>query len=246
MAANAHWWDKAAPALKPEFHPVALDFSGHGESPWKPDGLYDAELFAADIERARAALGWERFVLAGHSLGGRVALDYARRSPERLIAVAAVDFLCEFYQSKARRFERTRTRSQPVYPDEASMVSRFRLQPPGTLLSSEELRALARHGVKPGEGGWTWKFDWHAFRFDYRAVWPVLPGIKVPALIVRGEHSTVLSREEFARVVRELPGATGVDIPGAHHHVPLDAPQALAAALKKLVGPDPAHSDQVG
>ena len=96
MAANGHWWDTTVPALKPEFHPVAMDFSGHGDSPWTDDGHYDAALFTNDIEQARRSLGWERFVLAGHSLGGRIALDYAHRFPERLIAVAAVDFLCEF------------------------------------------------------------------------------------------------------------------------------------------------------
>lgn len=73
MAAHTHWWDTTAPLLSDSFKTVALDFRGMGDSDWRADGDYTTENWVADIEEARHALGWERMVLCGHSLGGRIS-----------------------------------------------------------------------------------------------------------------------------------------------------------------------------
>lgn len=231
MAAHTHWWDPVVPHWKGAVHAAALDFRGHGDSGWLEDEPYRSERWVEDIDAARKALGWDRFVLVGHSMGARIALDYAAVHGPSLRGVCAIDFLPEFYESRSRRHEKTRSRAQPVYADEETMLAKFRLQPPGTLLDEAGLRELGRHGVRKGPEGWTWKFDWRSFSFPYGPVWPRLAEISVPSLIVRGEHSTVMPREAYARVLAELKGARGVDIAGAHHHVPLDAPRELADAV---------------
>ena len=156
MAAHTHWWDSVVPRWKGVFHAAALDFRGHGDSDWLEEP-YTSARWVEDIETARKALGWARFILVGHSMGARIALDYAERHGDRLRGVAAVDFLPEFYASRERSYERTRARPQPVYPDEETMLSKFRLQPPGTLLDAAGLRELGRHGVRHGAAGWSWK-----------------------------------------------------------------------------------------
>ncbi|MBI5631507.1 MAG: alpha/beta hydrolase [Elusimicrobia bacterium] len=234
MAGNAHWWDPVAPFLAEGLKPVALDFHGHGDSQWHPEGRYDTELFVENIEEARHALGWTRMILAGHSLGARVALEYARRRPERLLGLIAVDFLPELHPAGARRFERARSRPQPLYSDAEAMLDNFRLQPRGTLLGKEGLRRLAAHSLRKTNEGFTWKFDWKAFLYRYEPIWPALPQIRVPSLVVRGENSAVLSREEFARVARDMPRARAAEIPRAHHHVTLDAPEGLAREMLRF------------
>ncbi|MEQ1918049.1 MAG: alpha/beta hydrolase, partial [Elusimicrobiota bacterium] len=193
-----------------------------------------------DIETARKALGWYRFILVGHSMGARIALDYAQNHGDRLRGVSAIDFLPEFYESRSRRHEKTRSRAQPVYDNEEMMLSKFRLQPPGTLLDESGLRELGRHGVRKNPAGWTWKFDWRSFSFPYGPVWDQLPKISVPAHIMRGEHSTVMPREVMDKVVAALPRGRGVEIAGAHHHVPLDKPAELAAAVSAWAAELPA------
>lgn len=231
MAAHTHWWDSVVPRWRGVFHAAALDFRGHGDSDWLEDTPYVSARWVEDIETARQALGWERFILVGHSMGARIALDYVESRGNRLRGVSAIDFLPDFYASRERRCEKARSRPQPVYENEEVMLSKFRLQPPGTLLNEQGLRELGRHGVRQTPTGWSWKFDWRSFSFPSGPVWPQLPKIAVDTLIVRGEHSPVMPREAMNKVVAGLPSGRGVEIAGAHHHVPLDKPAELAAAV---------------
>ena len=231
MAAHTHWWDSVVPRWKGIFHAAAIDFRGHGDSDWLENEAYTSATWVDDIENARKALGWDRFILVGHSMGARIALDYAERHGGHLRGVCAIDFLPEFYASRERTHARTRARAQPLYDNEEIMLDKFRLQPPGTLLDAPALRELGRHGVRRTPAGWSWKFDWRSFAFPYGPVWPQLERIQVPALIVRGEHSTVMPREALDRVVATMPKARGVEIAGAHHHIPLDKPAETAAAV---------------
>ena len=236
MAGNTHWWDTTIPHLQPASRAAAMDFSGHGESSWSLDRRYDLDLFLSDIEEARKALGFERFILGAHSMGARIALEYAASRPENLLALIAIDFLPEFPEGTTNRFETKKVRRQPSYSSLERPVKNFRLQPAGTLLSTEELHALAHRCLRPdGDGRFTWKFDWGCFTYPYTPIWPTIPRVKVPTLIVRGEHSTVLLRRDFERVTRELAGTQAVEIPRSHHHVPLDTPKELANAMTGFI-----------
>jgi pimeloyl-ACP methyl ester carboxylesterase len=227
MGANTHWWTAVAPALKGA-RAAALDLSGHGDSAWTD--AYTTESWIADIDRAAERLGWERFTLCGHSLGARLALEYAKARRERLDKVIAVDFL-----PAPRRAPAAKGVRQPYYTNEDDAVGRFRLQPPGTLISDEQLRALGRRCVRKTDQGWTWKFDWRSFQFAYKPVWDMLGHVRMPALVVRGENSTIMSPQELERVANELPQGQAVQIPEAWHHVPLDTPVPLAQVISNFL-----------
>ena len=87
-------------------------------------------------------------------------------------------------------------------------------------------------------GGWHWRFDWRTLVLDYTPIWPVLPKVRCPSLVVRGENSIVMPQADYERAVRELPGSKGVVLAGAHHHVPLDTPKELADVLRTFVEED--------
>jgi pimeloyl-ACP methyl ester carboxylesterase len=142
-----------------------------------------------------------------------------------------VDFLTELRHGDGR-FGRPMRPRQPTYGKLDDILDKFRLEPPGTLLSPGEVRELARHCVQQRpDGRWTWRFDWKAFTLRYPPVWPQLAGIRCPTLVVRGQESRVMSRADFERVAAAIPGARAVELPGAHHHVPLDAPDELAREM---------------
>jgi pimeloyl-ACP methyl ester carboxylesterase len=79
LASNARFWELVAPSLvEAGYEAWAPDLRGHGQSD-KPDIGYDFATITSDVQSLIAALGLERPVLAGHSWGGMVGLEYAGR-----------------------------------------------------------------------------------------------------------------------------------------------------------------------
>jgi pyruvate dehydrogenase E2 component (dihydrolipoyllysine-residue acetyltransferase) len=114
FGADLNTWMFNQPALAETRRAVALDLPGHGGSAKTLDKAVDAANFAADIDRACAALGIERMHLVGHSMGGAIALAFASRQPDRvasltLIASAGLgpeinaDFITGFVRATRRR-----------------------------------------------------------------------------------------------------------------------------------------------
>lgn len=233
LAGNAHWWDGVGPDLARDFHTVALDFRGHGDSGWPLDPEFEISDYAADIGRALDGLGWERAHLACHSMGARAAIKFAGLEPARVERLALIDFLPAMRGKAALKFRRERKNiRQPHYNTESSILFRFRLEPDRTKLSPEKVREMGRHAIRRLEDGkWTWKFDWRAFLLSYAAVWDDLAAVRAPALVVRGEHSLVLPQDEYERVLEGLSGARGEVVRDAFHHVMLDQPQRTTELL---------------
>ena len=91
LASNCRTWEAVAGRLATAGHPVAaVDQRGHGQSQAPADG-YDFATLCGDLERVLDALGWDRAVVVGQSTGGNIAIELARRSPDRLAGVAGVD-----------------------------------------------------------------------------------------------------------------------------------------------------------
>lgn len=229
MGAHCGWWDPVVPLLPAGRRVVALDLRGHGDSAWVEPPAYLLDDYAADVEAVRAALGWETFDLAAHSLGARVALRYAGGHGGRLRSLALLDFFAADWHGRE---------SAPVgrppasYGDREAILDRFRLQPAGTLLDAAALRKVGMNSVRQGpDGRWQWKFDWRALypRQPWDPAEPSKAGM--PTLLVRGEASLTMPRSSFQSVLNALPDARGVVIPRAHHHVTLDCPAETAGAL---------------
>lgn len=86
---NGRVWGRHMAAMAEAHTPVAIDLPGHGESGGRGfRGVADYAHAAAELARA---LGWERYVMAGHSMGGAVAITVALYHAERLAGLALVD-----------------------------------------------------------------------------------------------------------------------------------------------------------
>ena len=95
-------WRKLAPRLAAEFTVVAPDLRGYGDSskpPAGPDSMnYSKRALAQDQVETMAALGFERFMVAGHDRGARVAHRLARDHPERVERLALLDIVPTLYR----------------------------------------------------------------------------------------------------------------------------------------------------
>ncbi|HEX2500311.1 MAG TPA: alpha/beta hydrolase [Methylomirabilota bacterium] len=237
-AAHAHWWDPVAPYLRRRLRVLALDSRGHGRSAWPRPPAYRSEDFAAEILGVIEALGLEDVVVAGHSMGGHNALAFAAWHPERLARLVVVDARPHINVERLRALQRREPRPPTELPSLAQALARFRLRPPETLAPPALLRAIARHGVvRLPSGRWRYRFDPACERTRVPVdCWALLPRITAPTLVVRGEHSTILDRDVARRMVKTLPTAALEEIQGAHHHVTLDSPRALADCLLAWLG----------
>lgn len=92
LASSSHMFDLVAPLLTTHYHVIAYDQRGHGQSD-KPDGGYDFESIAADLDGLANALGFanQSLTIAGHSWGASTALYYAATRPNRVRNAILID-----------------------------------------------------------------------------------------------------------------------------------------------------------
>jgi pyruvate dehydrogenase E2 component (dihydrolipoamide acetyltransferase) len=94
FGADLNTWMFTQPALAENHRTIAFDLPGHGGSTKALHGPVGGAGFAADIERAIAALGIDRVHLVGHSMGGGIALHFASRQPKRVASLTLIASAC--------------------------------------------------------------------------------------------------------------------------------------------------------
>lgn len=243
--AHAGWWDFIAPYFAEEFHVVAPDFSGMGDSDWRETysfRTYSAEQLAVS-EAAGLFAGPEKPLIVAHSFGGFVSLGTAIRHGKHFAGTVVVDSQIR-PPSKDGPRPPERTRPNRVYPDVETALARYRLAPPQPCDNHYAVDYIARHSLREtvdetGRPGVVWKFDPFIFR-SLIAEWDGLDLTRLetagPLAFMRGEHSSLVTPETSA-YMQELrdPAIPMITIPGAHHHVMLDQPLAFVSAVRGLL-----------
>lgn len=246
---HARSWDPVARALRDDWHVIAPDLRGHGDSAWALGGMYAVADFVLDLANLVDALGPGPITLVGHSLGGAVALMYTGIHPARVRRLVAIEGLgpppALLEKLRARPpwermrewIEQTRglaARQPRRYPSLAAAAARMREENP--FLSDAQAQHLTVHGVARNEDGtFSWKFDNYVrsfapYRFDVddmRALWA---RIECPTLLVRGENSWASDPVKDGRIL-PFHSARLVNIPGAGHWVHHDQLEAFLDAL---------------
>src|SRR5438105_3082661 len=90
-ALTAHTWDLCCLALRDEYHCIALDQRGHGDSDWAEDADYSIGAQLHDTKGFVDKIGLDKFILVGMSLGAINSLAFAIAHPERLSALVIID-----------------------------------------------------------------------------------------------------------------------------------------------------------
>ena len=232
-SAHAHWWDPVAPHLAPRYRVLALDWRGHGRSAWPRPPAYRTEDFTADLLAVIEALRLDRPIVAGHSMGGQVAMAFAAWHPERLAGLVLLDARPAASMRRLRALRLLADRPRVEFASRAAAIMRFRLVPPETTAPAALVRQIGARGIQRlGPGRWVYRFDPACYRTRAPVdAWPLLSAVTAPTLVMRGEGSTVLPRDVAERMVTLIPSARLDEVPGAHHHVTLDAPEAVANRL---------------
>lgn len=235
-AAHARWWSHIAPMFSTQYHVIAIDLSGHGDSARREH--YSHHMWSKEIVAACDAAGFAQPpVIAGHSLGGLVAIQTAATYGELLAGAVIVDSPVRRPDPETEEGARGRAfRAPGTYPDLETALTHFHLIPPQPDPDPWVLDHVARHSLHETEAGWTWKFDANLFRHTMVAMNDQLASVKCRVAVLRGEHSVVVP-PDTAEYMYELMGRLSpvVTIPEAHHHLLLDQPLSLVTALRTLL-----------
>ncbi len=248
---SAHSWDFTALAFHDEFHVIALDERGHGDSDWAPDGDYTAATQFPDIEGFVDALKLDAITLIGHSMGGRNSMVYASRHPERLRALVIVDmapqtggpdgpdFLSAQQAPQRPNFRGARRRP----PQEADSFEEYvqtshALNPRRTL---EQLRGSLAHQVRQfPDGKWRLKWDPVLRSADSNGLgaeklWGCFSLIRCPTMLIRGGESRMVSDATVQRMKEYIPTMKSAVVAGAGHGVPGDRPAQFQQEVRQFL-----------
>lgn len=222
--AHAHWFAPIVPALVPGWRVVALDLRGHGESGWPEHPDYGMPQFAADLAFVVDALAPGAFALVGHSMGGRIALWYTDRHPERVRTLGILDSrLDPVVPAEAAIFrgKGDAPRAGRGHPTYDAARAAFRFVPDEAGVPPDVVAMLASHAiVERGPGDWTYRFDRAVLRFSDRGsgdMTPLLASVGCPTLVANGRASWVLDERARERAVARLQKGEGLEFPGGHH-----------------------------
>jgi pimeloyl-ACP methyl ester carboxylesterase len=232
-AAHARWWDHIGPLLSHDRQVVALDLSGHGDSGRRE--RYSLDGWAHEVMAVAAAAGIsDPPIIAGHSMGGFIALRAAGLFGAALEGIAVIDSPVRDItpEQQAAREERAFGPLR-VYPTREAAIARFHPMPDQPALPYV-LDHVASTSIRAVEGGWSWKFDPAVFARSQGAL-TLLRQLDCRVALFFAEHGIVPPDTTELMYDKLGQRAPVIEIPAAGHHVMLDQPIALVTGIRTLL-----------
>ena len=225
---SSRTWNRVAERLSDQYRVVATDHRGWGDSDAPADGYRIADL-ADDAEGVIAALGLERYVLVGHSMGGKVAQLIASRRPSGLEGLVLV---APSPPSPMLLSEEQRAILSGAYQSRESVE--FVID---NVLTAKPLDAACREQVIQDslKGAPQAKTAWPeiAMREDMTAA---VGAIDVPTIVISGELDQVDRISTLqAELLPRVPHAAMHILPGVGHLSPLEAPSEVAQIMANFL-----------
>jgi len=234
--AHAHWFDFVARDLAADYHVLALDLPGHGDSPWADAPAYTHEQYARTLADAVEHLGLRDFILVGHSMGGMISLLFAATGPSRLGKLVVIDSTLRVTEEAASQSRDIASRGRS-YATKEEFMGRFRLRPEESAASPEVLRHIASHSARQQpDGTWIAKFDRRVYS-SRKAIDGValFAGVTVPTLLVKGALSKRITPQLVTEVESRCPQVQVAEVSTSYHHVTLDNPLGCVSELRKFL-----------
>jgi pimeloyl-ACP methyl ester carboxylesterase len=236
-------WRRVIPAFQDEYQVLAYDQRGHGWS-FKPTSGYSPEDYSLDLKLILDELGWDKITLVGHSMGGRNALHFAQKYPQRLEALVIEDI---GPQGNMEAMQKTIDMVEMVPAPFSSKIAAkeyFETEFVRRLGGGPGARVLGQYfytNIENREDGTAdWRFSKNAILSSllaghFQPRWEAVRDLRVPTLFVRGENSKDFPRSEFDQVLVTNPSIQGVEVAGAGHWVHFDKPQEFIGVIKDFL-----------
>ena len=246
-------WDWVAAALRHDYHIIAPDLRGHGDSAWSASGQYIMANYIYDLAQLIHQQKLAPVSIIAHSLGGNIVLRYSGIYPENVHRLVAIEGLGPGPRSHAEAdklpiAERMRTWIDEQRAWSGRQPHRYasveqalaRMQEANPHLSEEQARHLTQHGVNQNEDGtYSWKFDqyvrgWPPYDMTRTAIAELWSRITCPTLLVYGHESWATNPAEDGRL-DHFQNARVLGVPDAGHWVQHDQLDLFIDAVRRFL-----------
>lgn len=238
-------WVSVAGKLSDTFTVILPDLRNHGQSPHSQTHNY--EEMANDVAELINDCGYDRIFLAGHSMGGKVAIKFASVWPEKLNGLIILD-ISPFG---------TGNTDNPFYKEHRTILEAISGVKPGDFtkreeidlylsgsISSEKTRSFIMKNIKrDADGKLGWKLNIPTLLANLGEITGGViergnPGIRItgfPVIFVKGEQSGYLTETDRPGIEYHFPAAEFITIPGAGHWIHSDNPALTESAIRSIL-----------
>jgi pimeloyl-ACP methyl ester carboxylesterase len=221
-------WATLARAWSNQFRVIIIDQRNHGQS--LHDAAFSYELMADDLTETLDALNIESVQLIGHSMGGKTAMFFAQKYPQRLTKLIVADIAPRAYA-----------------PHHSEIIAALKALPLNELsdrnsADNELAKGIPDFGTRQfllknlyrnDAGTFSWRFNLDAISAQISEVGKALPDeqVHLPALFIRGSKSNYITDEDQSAIAHQFSNATFATIPNAGHWLHAEQPEAFGKVV---------------
>lgn len=222
--------------------PSESDANNNNGEAIDPSVLPSASVLTSSSSSASSP--WSKIILVGHSMGGRNALMFASKFPERLEKLIIVDIGPDSRPEAPNYYKGLLEMAPTPFVSKQSAKQFFYNEFPKLAKSFKQPQTLGAYLYsnidENPDGSADWRFSKEAMiqsvvQGRAQDHWRELRALSMPTLVVRGSESEDLTKDEFQRMCLANPRIHGVEIPQAGHWVHFDRPQEFLQALLDFV-----------
>lgn len=238
-------WISIAKSISSNFKVFLPDLRNHGQSPHST--VHDYNSMRDDLFILADDLKLDKFFLAGHSMGGKVALNFAFTWPEKLngLLIADISPISEKEGRTNEYNQHLKILNTILSLDISGKISRTEIETQlAQKIKSQKVKSLILKNLKrESDSTFSWKLNASGILKNLdRIMESVVPGESqsdpitgFPVLFLRADYSEYLPENDYERILKVFPGAEFITIPNSGHWIHIDNPEAIENCLLRLL-----------